>query len=121
MNVALVVLLALNLVVLLVLLMQTRRLRRRSADLAAQVEEARAAALQSVAAPAFVPPKGRLITIEILNPSELAATQSRFSGLAGAVAPNLLRKIVYEKAVDIMREQLRAQGVEAEVAIRVGT
>lgn len=114
--------LVVNIVALVVLLWHVRRLRRKNIELAATVAESTAKALQSVPTePAFVVPKSRLITIEILNPSELAATQSRFSGFAGAVAPNLLRKIVYEKAAEIMREQLEAQGVQAEVAIRVGT
>ena len=115
-----VIFLAVNFVLLLILLFQVRRLRRRTTELAEQVAHARTVALQSVDSAAFVAPRERLITIEILNPAELAATHSRYSGLAGAVAPNLLRKIVYEKAAEIMREQFKAQGVEAEVKVRVG-
>lgn len=61
--------------------------------------------------------KGRIITVEILNPLELAASQVKVAGPAGSVAPELIRKQVYAKTVSILKEQLVQQGVEAEVQI----
>ncbi|TSD93451.1 hypothetical protein FOS14_23145 [Skermania sp. ID1734] len=122
MSVAIVVLLVLNVVVLLALLRQTRRIGQRNSELAEEVAASAVRAAKPMdIEPLFAGTRGRLITIEILNPVELARTQSRFSGVAGAVAPNLLRKVVYERAAQIMREQLLEQGVDAEVKIHVAT
>jgi hypothetical protein len=37
----------------------------------------------------------RLITIEILNPIELAGARGRWAGLAGSLAPGLTNRVVY--------------------------
>lgn len=57
------------------------------------------------------------VSIEILNPVELAAKESSFAGPLGNIAPGLLRKIVYQRAVAIIREDLLKHGVQAEVKI----
>jgi hypothetical protein len=61
--------------------------------------------------------KNRIITVEILNPLELAASQVKAAGPAGKVAPELIRRQVYSQAVTILKDQLIQQGVEAEVKI----
>ncbi|CAM3770744.1 hypothetical protein [Smaragdicoccus niigatensis] len=64
--------------------------------------------------------KDRVITIEILNPLELAASQVKIAGPAGSVAPELIRRQVYSQTVSILKDQLAQQGVEAEVQIHEG-
>jgi hypothetical protein len=58
-----------------------------------------------------------LITIEILNPFELAQKQSRLAGTFGVLAPSLLRQEVLRQAVARIRQQLEAEGVQAEVRL----
>jgi hypothetical protein len=65
-------------------------------------------------------PKGstrRLISIEILNPIELAGTRGRLVGLAGTLAPGLTRRIVYDQTLRILRQQLVDQQVLADVRL----
>ncbi len=69
-----------------------------------------AAQLANVGAASF-------ISLEILNPAELAAKESSFAGPLGNIAPGLLRKIVYQRAAVIIREDLVKHGVQAEVKI----
>ncbi len=57
------------------------------------------------------------ISLEILNPVELASRESSFAGPLGNIAPGLLRKIVYQRAAAIIREDLVKHGVQAEVRI----
>ncbi len=59
--------------------------------------------------------KGRVIAVEILNPMELAARQSRFADMFGNLSPGLIRKIVYERTEKILLDQLREYGVQADV------
>lgn len=69
-----------------------------------------AAQLANVGAACFV-------SLEILNPVELAAKESSFAGPLGTIAPGLLRRIVYQRAVAIIREDLLKHGVVAEVKV----
>ena len=65
-------------------------------------------------------PKGstrRLISIEILNPIELAGTRGRLVGLAGTLAPGLTRRIVYDQTLRILKQQLVDQQVLADVRL----
>jgi hypothetical protein len=57
----------------------------------------------------------RLITIEILNPIELAGTRGRLIGIAGSLAPGLTRRIVYDQTLRILKKQLGEQHVVADV------
>ena len=59
----------------------------------------------------------RVITIEILNPLELAGTRGRFAGLAGSLAPGLTRRIVYDQAVRTVKRQLAEERVVADVRV----
>ncbi len=60
---------------------------------------------------------GALISIEILNPVDLASQESPLAGPLGRVAPGLIRKLVYQRAADMLRQQLGEHGVQAEVRI----
>lgn len=79
--------------------------------------EAKVPALEiSPAAP--TPPA--LITVEILNPMELAQRESRLAQAFGSLAPALIRRRVYDIVAQRLTEQIRAQGVEADIRVRHG-
>jgi hypothetical protein len=60
----------------------------------------------------------RLITIEILNPMELATTRGgRMAGLAGTFAPGLMRRIVYDQTLKTLRRELEDKAVHADVRL----
>lgn len=59
----------------------------------------------------------RLISVEILNPLELARARGRIAGLAGAIVPNLTTRIVYDQTLKILRAQLTEQDVAADVRL----
>jgi hypothetical protein len=61
----------------------------------------------------------RFISIEILNPIELAGVRSRMFGIAGSFVPHLTRRIVYDQTVRQLRDQLNAHNVVADVRIHV--
>jgi len=59
------------------------------------------------------------IAIEILNPFELAARETRFAGAAAKLAPKMIERIVYERAAVMIAQQMAEQGVKAEVKTHV--
>jgi len=59
----------------------------------------------------------RVLSIEILNPVELAATKGRVVGIAGSLVPGLTRRIVYDQTLRQLRKQLVDQGVVADVRL----
>ena len=61
--------------------------------------------------------KPMLLTIEILNPVELARKESWFAGAFGSLTPTLLRRIVYARTLVIMQEQLLQFDVKADVQL----
>jgi hypothetical protein len=114
MIVLVILLVVINLATLGVLL----RGRRRSPVAAQPAEPGLGAALDATA-PAAAAPAGtrRLISIEILNPVELAGTRGRVLGVAGSLAPGLTRRIVYDQVAKILRSQLGERQVVAEVRV----
>lgn len=58
---------------------------------------------------------GPLIEIRILNPFDLAVKETPLAGPAARVAPRMIERIVYTRAAQQIAEQLKAQGVEAQV------
>jgi hypothetical protein len=61
----------------------------------------------------------RLITIEILNPIELAGTRGRLAGIAGSLAPGITRRVVYDQAMKLVKRQLSNEKVVADVRLHV--
>jgi hypothetical protein len=59
----------------------------------------------------------RVITIEILNPIELAGSRGRIVGIAGSLAPGITRRIVYDQAIKLVRRHLAEQKVVADVRL----
>ena len=62
-------------------------------------------------------PRPRLISIEILNPIQLAAQHNAFAGLLGNLAPGLIRREVHRQAAGILRAELEKWQVLAEVRV----
>lgn len=93
---------------------QAQALEMRIADLAAELDTI----VDASPAPA-VPtiPTRPLITIEILNPVEVATSQVRAAALVGSWKPDTITKIVYNEAAKQISAQLVAEGVVAEVLI----
>lgn len=98
------------------LLTRARTLGRITADLSRRL----AAVPVSEAVPVTVPAGRRLITVEILNPLEVAGRESRAGGLVGTLAPSLVTRIVYDQASQQILDGLSAEGVDAQVQVRVG-
>lgn len=61
-----------------------------------------------------------VISVEILNPLEVASRASWFAGQFGSVAPRLIRREVYRQAREIMERQLREKGIEPRVQLHGG-
>jgi hypothetical protein len=60
-----------------------------------------------------------IIEIQILNAFELAVRESPFAGPVSKPAPRMIERIVYMRAADQIAEQLKAQGVNAQVRAHV--
>ena len=122
MQVAIVIALLVNIALLAVVLLLVRRIQQHSTTLSEQVSET----TQLVGAPhqldtTFSSGKTRLITVEILNPLELAATQNRFAGMIGTFAPERIRRVVYERAAVAMTAQLIDEGLDVDAQVHVGS
>ena len=61
----------------------------------------------------------RVITIEILNPIQLASTRGWWAGFAGSLAPGLTNRVVYDQAIKLVRTQLTAHDVVADVRLLI--
>lgn len=85
------------------------QLRSLSAQTGASDEQARAALAQTPVT---------LLTIEVLNPLELAREHSRIGASLAGVAPGLVRKRVYQTVARELREELADRGVEANIEIQ---
>jgi len=121
MNFLSIVLAAANAAALAWLWWRHRGLRR---DLDAgrrQLEEWNAAGVGKVA-PAALAVLGHapLISVEILNPMELAAKESALAKAFGSLTPELVRREVYKQFYQRLCLQLQEQGVVAEVRLHDG-
>jgi hypothetical protein len=58
-----------------------------------------------------------LISVEVLNPLELAARESRLAKTFGALTPDLVQREVYKQVYERMCKQLQEQGVVADVRL----
>lgn len=61
-----------------------------------------------------------LISIEILNPMELAGKESSLARVFGSLTPELIRREVYRQFYQRLSLQLQEQGVVAEVRLHDG-
>ena len=61
----------------------------------------------------------RVITIEILNPIELAGSRGWWAGIAGSLAPGLTNRVVYDEAIKLVLTQFSYLDVVAYVRLHV--
>lgn len=58
-----------------------------------------------------------LISIQLLNPMELAAQQSKLASALSNLTPSLIRRIVHNEAIKITRRELERHGAKAQVRL----
>ena len=119
MNIAITLLVLVNTAVSITLLLLWLRSHRQT-----QALQLEAAALATTATPAnlsnlSMEHKKRIITVEILNPTDLAVAKSKFAKPLIRLAPDTIDKMVYKEARDILAKQLPTFGVNAEVKVHV--
>lgn len=86
-----------------------------------QLEQWNAAGAGSLAATALAAlGKPALISVEILNPLELAVKESALAKAFGSLTPELVRREVYKEVYQRLCVQLQEQGVIAEVRLHDG-
>ena len=56
-------------------------------------------------------------TIEILNPLEVAAAESKLGEMFAGLTPGIVRREVYRRAHGIIVEQLTVRGIRADVKL----
>lgn len=113
-----VVLLVLNLVGLGLLLWRQQGLLREAAATSVALGELPAAQLSAPELALLLGAgKREVIVIEVLNPMELAAKESWFAEKFGALTPELVRKIVHARTLEILGKQLESFGVKADVRL----
>ena len=116
------ILLALNLLALVGLGAWLYQLKTRADALHAG---ARSLAAEAGALPADVRAEARaagvtgvpFYTIEILNPLEVAAQESRLGKVFAGLTPAIVRGEVYRQAHTILREELGKRGIKADVRL----
>lgn len=122
MLIAAVILLLLNLLLLAGLLLSSARNARTLSRLRADAEALKP--LQAELGPdlrqQLAESGARVIGIEILNPLQVAASQSWVAGRFGALAPSLIQREVYRQTRDILEKQLREYGIDPRVDLYGG-
>jgi hypothetical protein len=114
------VLLALNGVAAIVLFLLARRLRGDLEALRARADRLDAPPAPSAELLRIARENGRVLSVHILNPMELAAQKHWVAGAAGRLSPGIVRQIVYKEAARIVAQELPKYGVVAEVRIIEG-
>ena len=114
-------LIAANLAALAWFLKQQSTLRRELDAAKRQLQEWGASGLGALAPTVFAA-LGRpaLISLEILNPMELAMRESPMAKAFGGLTPELVRREVYKEIHKRLTVQLQEQGVVADVRLHGG-
>lgn len=93
-------------------------LRRPARDATPEPDDAAARALDASPRPAGAYAETRrLISIEILNPIELAGSRGWLAGLAGSLVPKFTRRVVHDQVLKILKHELDAHHVVADVRL----
>ncbi|RZO84658.1 MAG: hypothetical protein EVA65_10685 [Oceanococcus sp.] len=122
MNAVLVALLALNLFLLGVVLWRLAVLSRLNALLDTELKVLRQIPQDQSLDLDELLGRGKrtVIVMDILNPMEVAASQSWFADRFGSVAAPLIRRIVYDQAVKNIHREVAKWGVQAQVTLHRG-
>lgn len=90
----------------------------RSRRLAGQVDalRAEAAVADASANRNLTDLDGMCLTVEVLNPIEVARANSRLAGPASGVSPGLVCRRVYDQMARELEGQLAERGIEARIA-----
>lgn len=122
MLIAAVILLAVNVLLLAGLLVGNLRNARTLARLRADAEALKPlhAELGPELRQQLTESGSRVIGIEILNPLQVAASQSWIAGRLGMLAPSLIQREVYRQMRAILETQLRDYGIEPRVRVHWG-
>lgn len=121
MNIVITLFVLANMAISVALLLLWQRSRQQTQDL---LLETAALATDNTIVPArlsklLMEQNKRIITVEILNPTELAIAKTVLAKPFVGLAPDTINKLVYKEARDIIAEQLPTFGVNAEVKIHV--
>lgn len=122
MQIATALLLVINVVGLVVLGLALRSVGSRERALQARLDEL--GPIQPMAAAferSYLAGRKRVLVVEILNPLEVAGARHKLAGIAAGLAPSVVRKVVYDQAAKITREQLQALDVQATVEVHVSS
>lgn len=120
MDVAVLILVLVDIVVLAVVGRKLLALDREQRALRAELAEL--SPVESMPVPlerSFAGGRKRVLVVDILNPLELATAQHKLAGLAGSFVPDTVRSIVYDQAAKITRDKLAEHQVEADVQVQV--
>lgn len=113
------------LIVLVVAVLQWRfmaALRKRIADLQLQLAEKgeQASAIQVAAVPAEEIGGGHpYVKIVVKNPLAVAEQEAAVGGVAGALAPALVKKRVYQDLRKELAAELQQRGIAAQVSVQI--
>ena len=112
-------------IVLVVAVLQWRfmaALRKRIADLQLQLaaKGEQASAIKAASIPAELIGGGRpYVKIEVKNPLAVAEQEAAVGGVAGALAPALVKKRVYQDLRKELAEELQQRGIAAQVSVQL--
>lgn len=101
--------------VAVLLLMRWQQLADEVKALAAQTGASDTSARQAIANA-----ERSLLTVEVLNPLELARENSRIGAKLAGVAPGLVRRRVYQQVASELAQELESRGVQANVEVHKG-
>lgn len=75
------------------------------------------AAIERTTRPAGALGVRRVITIEMLNPVQVASSRGKVAGLAGSLAPALVKRVVIDQTVRQIKRDMQANDVIADVRL----
>lgn len=75
---------------------------------------------EAVPGPSLSETEDTQLIINILNPIEVARSNSRLGGIAGSVAPGMVTRKIYRQMGEQLKAQLAEHGIEAQVTVARG-
>lgn len=75
---------------------------------------------EAVPGPALSGTNDMCLVMHILNPIEVARSNSRLGGVAGSVSPGLISRKIYGQMSDQLQDQLAEHGIAAQITVKRG-